>query len=182
MRPRGTRITAGGSRLDIEMAKRIGPATAAAIASTTPIASRRPEAPAKVPAAIASPTPWQIARKRLMSAKRLAPHTQTGRRPSGFASAEAGGSVAPREPHLERAVGLDVQLRAAAQLRALRVHDDPREVLRVEPQDVRARRPRRLAPGLRLLHVGHRLVVAAGQHARGMLRGPGGRVALAEAL
>src|SRR3954447_5369739 len=136
MRPRGTPITAGRSRLDIETAKRIAPATAAAIASATPIASRRPEAPAKVPAAIASPTPWQIARKRLMSAKRLAPHTQTGRRPSGFASAEAGGPVAPRELHLERAIGLDVQLRATAKLRALRVHDDPREILRVELQDV----------------------------------------------
>ena len=38
-----------------------------------PIASRRPEAPAKVPTAIESPTPWQMARKRLMGAKRLAP-------------------------------------------------------------------------------------------------------------
>src|SRR3954467_878904 len=155
--PSGIPMMAEWSRFDIEIANTAAPPTAAAIASTTPIPSRRPEAPAKVPAAIASPTPWQIARKRLMSAKRLAPHPQTGRRPSGFASAEAGGSVAPREPNLERAIGLDVELGATAQLRALGVHDDPREVLRVEPQDVRPRRPRRLAPGLRLLHVGHRL-------------------------
>src|SRR4051812_23307 len=136
MIPSGIPMTAGWSRFDIETAKRIAPPAAAAIASSTPIASRRPEEPANIPAAIASPTPWQMARKRLMSRKRLEHRVrpaQALRRSRGRPpSAEALGAMTAGQAHLDRTIRRHIELRVAVELGALRVNHDVREVLRAD--------------------------------------------------
>ena len=82
---------AGWSAVASEAPNRIPPPIAAAAASRKPTTPRRPEAPPKVPAASASPIPWQVARKRSIGERpRLASATARPR-PSA-----AGSDVATR--------------------------------------------------------------------------------------